>query len=141
MSSENEVQMASKQFYAALNRMANGDPGSLSDIWAHGEQVTAMHPIGGREVGWEAVRASFAGVSEAASNGKIELAEQLIQVVGDVAYELGVERGQFEFGGEDVTFAIRVTNIYRRQNGGWRIIHHHTDPSPEMLAVLERLDK
>jgi hypothetical protein len=33
MSTENEVRQASKQFYAALNRMANGDAASLAEIW------------------------------------------------------------------------------------------------------------
>jgi hypothetical protein len=32
MSTEDGVRMASKQFYAALNRMANGDAGLLADI-------------------------------------------------------------------------------------------------------------
>jgi len=48
---EDEVRKASEDFYAALNRMANGDAGSMADIWSHGADVTAMHPIGGRHVG------------------------------------------------------------------------------------------
>ena len=54
MASEDEVRRASEQFYAALNRMLNGDAGPLAAIWAHGLAVTTMHPIGGREVGWGA---------------------------------------------------------------------------------------
>lgn len=58
MSTEAEVRKASKQFYAGLNRMVNGDADPLADIWSHSAAVTAMHPIGGRQVGWDAVRAS-----------------------------------------------------------------------------------
>jgi len=58
MSTEAEVRKASRQFYAGLNRMVNGDADPLADIWSHGAAVTAMHPIGGRQVGWDAVRAS-----------------------------------------------------------------------------------
>jgi hypothetical protein len=94
MSTEDEVRKASEQFYAALNRMANGDARPLADIWSQGAGVTTMHPIGGREVGWDKVRASFAQVAEIASEGRIRLDDQLIRVVGDVAYELGSERGQ-----------------------------------------------
>lgn len=47
-----EVRKASEQFYAALNRMLNGDAGPMADIWSHSAVVTTMHPIGGREVGW-----------------------------------------------------------------------------------------
>lgn len=49
MSTEGEVRKASKQFYAGLNRMLNGDADPLAEIWSHSAAVTAMHPIGGRQ--------------------------------------------------------------------------------------------
>jgi ketosteroid isomerase-like protein len=139
MSAEDEVRRASEQFYAALNRMLDGDVGSLSDIWSHGTAVTTMHPIGGREVGWSKVRESFEQVSKLASSGQVSLRDQLLQVAGDMAYEVGIEQGQFKLAGEQVSVEHRVTNIYRREAGGWKIVHHHTDLSPAMLAILSRL--
>ena len=139
MSTENEVHKASEQFYAALNRMVKGDAGSLSDIWSHNGDVTAMHPIGGRQVGWDKVRESFQQVAQIASEGKVKLEDQMIQATGDMAYELGVERGQATLAGQQVTLDQRVTNIYRRETGSWKIVHHHTDVSPAMLDVLKRL--
>ena len=139
MSTEDEVRNASKQFYTGLNRMANGDSGPLADIWLHSAAVTAMHPIGGREVGWDAVRASFEKVAELASEGKIELKDQIIRVAGDVACEAGIEHGHLKLAGQLVTIEHRVTNIYQREAGAWKIVHHHTDISPAMLDVLSRL--
>jgi ketosteroid isomerase-like protein len=139
MSTEDEVRKASEQFYTALNRMVNGDALPLADIWSQGAGVTTMHPIGGREVGWDKVRASFAQVAEIASEGRIRLDDQLIRVTGDLAYELGFERGQAKFAGQQVSLDHRVTNIYRREAGSWKMVHHHTDVSPAMLDVLNRL--
>ena len=139
MSTEDEVRNASKQFYTGLNRMANGDSGPLADIWSHSAAVTAMHPIGGREVGWDAVRASFEKVAELASEGKIELKDQIIRVAGDVACEAGIEHGHLKLAGQQVTIEHRVTNIYQREAGAWKIVHHHTDISQAMLDVLSRL--
>jgi ketosteroid isomerase-like protein len=139
MSTEDEVRKASKQFYAALNLMANGNAGTLSDIWSHSASVTAMHPIGGRQVGWNAVRESFEQVADLASDGKLDLKDQLIRVDGDVAYEVGVEYGRFKLAGQQVSIEHRVTNIYQREAGVWKMIHHHTDTSPAMLEVLSRL--
>jgi uncharacterized protein (TIGR02246 family) len=138
MSAEDEVRKASQQFYAALNRMANGDSGAMADIWSHSATVTTMHPIGGREVGWDAVRASFEQVAKVASDGKIELKDQLIRVAGDVAYEMGVEHGGMTLAGHQAAIEHRVTNIYQRQGGAW-MVHHHTDTSPAMLDILKRL--
>lgn len=139
MSAEDEVRKASRQFYAALNQMANGDSGAMADVWSHSATVTTMHPIGGREVGWDAVRASFEQVAKMASDGKIELKDQLIRVAGDVAYEMGVEQGQLTLAGHQAALEHRVTNVYQRQAGAWKMVHHHTDTSPAMLDILSRL--
>lgn len=139
MSTENEIRQASSQFYDGLNRMLNGDSSALADIWSHGAAVTAMHPIGGREVGWDAVRGSFEQVAQMASEGKVGLQDQFVQVAGDMACEVGIEQGQFKLAGQQVSIEHRVTNIYQREAGAWKIVHHHTDISPAMLDALSRL--
>ena len=119
MSSEDDVRAASKQFYDALNKMANGDSSSMADIWSHGASVTAMHPIGGRQVGWDAVAGSFAQVAKLASGGKVALTDQLIQVVGDMAYEMGLEDGEVTMGGHPVV--DRPPRHQRLPAGGRRV--------------------
>ncbi len=140
MSADDEVRKASEQFYAALNRMLKGDVRPLADIWSHSAAVMTMHPVGGREVGWDQVRGSWEKVAQVATDGKVGLKDQLIQVAGDVAYEVGIEHGQFKLAGHQVVIeGQRVTNIYRRETGAWKIVHHHTDVSPAMMDVLSHL--
>lgn len=139
MSSEGEIREASDKFYAALNRMGNGDSTALGEVWAKGPEVSALHPIGGREIGWDAVRESFENVAQVASDGRIRLTDQLIRAAGDLGYEIGTESGEMKLGGHHVRFEHRVTNIYRREDGAWKMVHHHTDTSPAMLEVLKKL--
>lgn len=141
MQAEKEVRAASAKFYAALNRMLNGDAGSLTDIWSHGATVTTMHPIGGREVGWDQVKKSFEQVAQLTSAGQVKLSDQLIQLAGDIAYELAVEHARFTLAGQPVAGDCRVTNIYRRESGNWKVVHHHTDATPALLDVFSRLKK
>ncbi|HXT37649.1 MAG TPA: nuclear transport factor 2 family protein [Chloroflexota bacterium] len=133
------VRQASDRFYAALNAMANGDAGPMSAIWAHSGDVTTMHPIGHREVGWEQVRPTWEQVASIAGGGQIRLRDQLIRVGTDLAYEVAVEEGEITMAREPVAFNQRVTNIYRREGGEWKIIHHHSDPSPAANDLLSRL--
>jgi len=56
-----------------------------------------------------------------------------------MAYELGIEGGPFVFASTPVTIANRVTNIYRRESGAWKIVHHHTDITRAAIDVLHRL--
>lgn len=139
MSAANEVRAASENFYAALNLMANGTSGAMDTVWSQDSTVTALHPIGGRHAGWEQIRGSFEGVAAIASAGEIKLRDQIIQVAGDMAYEVGVENGTLTLGGLKANIDQRVTNIYRRGAGGWKLVHHHTDLSPAMLDVLARM--
>lgn len=119
--------------------MANGNASALSAIWAHGDDVTALHPIGGRQEGWDDTRSSFEQVGSLASGGQVQLRDQMIQVGADLAYEVGIETGEITLAGEQISINQRVTNIYRRENGAWKMVHHHTDLSPEMIDLLRRL--
>ena len=135
-----EVRKASEQLYAALNHMLNGDSCLMADIWSHSDAVTTMHPVGGREVGWDKVRETWNQLARLTSDGEVKLREQLIQMDGDMAYEVGTEYGQVKLGGHEVSLEQRVTNIYRREAGAWKVVHHHTDISRAMLDVLRRLE-
>ena len=59
MAAEDEIRQASEQFYAALNRGINGDPGPMMEVWSHGSDVAIMPPSGGIVVGWEEVRTGW----------------------------------------------------------------------------------
>lgn len=139
MSKEEDIRRVSKQFYNALNDMGNGITGKMGGIWLQDESVTAMHPIDGRDLGWASVNNSFDQVAGIASDGNFELKDQIIRVVGDVAYEIGNETGKFKLAGNEVKVSNRVTNIYQLKKGQWKIIHHHTDTSAAMLDVLSKL--
>lgn len=131
-----EIRKASELLYAALYYMLNGNSCLMDDIWSKSPSVTTMHPIGGRDVGWDEVRETWAQLARQASDGQIKLEDQLIQVEGDMAYEVGTERGQVTLGGEMISILHRVTNIYRREAGKWKVVHHHTDISPKMIEVF-----
>jgi ketosteroid isomerase-like protein len=51
-------------------------------------------------------------------------------VADDLACIAEVERFKAKVGGSDdvATVALRVTSVFRRENGGWRLVHRHADP-------------
>ena len=139
MAAEDDVRGTSERFYRALDAMANGDASGFDDVWSHSDDVTAMHPIGGRDDGWQAVSGSFGGVASLASSGTVKLADRKVVTGEDLAYETGTERGEVTVAGERILIEQRVTNVYRLEDGGWHLVHHHADLSPAMVALLQRL--
>lgn len=135
------LKLASKSFYAALNQMLKGNPGPMMDAWSQTPAATTMHPIGGCERGWSKVKAPWAQVASLSSGGKVTLKSARINATKDMAVESGVEVGTAVMAGTTVTFNDRVTNVYVRTGRVWKIVHHHTDISPEMVAVLQRLQQ
>ena len=116
--------------------MANGDASDMAEVWSHSADVTTMHPVGGRQVGWEEVADSWDGVAGISSNGTVTLKDQHIRVIGDVAYQLGTEHVEMTLAGKQIQGALRVTNVYHREDGTWKLIHHHTDTDPAMQEAL-----
>ena len=70
-----------------------------------------MHPLGGRGLGWDAVRASWEGAAEAFSSGSVNVTDLVVRSVGDVAYTLGVEQLQATVGEKTVKSEFRATNV------------------------------
>jgi ketosteroid isomerase-like protein len=132
MSAEDEVRAAAERFYTALNAVVNGDAGPMVEVWSRPADATTMHPIGGRQVGWEQVWGSWQQVAKIASGGSVRLGDRLLRVVSDAAYELGTEQVDATLAGQPIRRAVRVTNIYRREAGAWRLVHHHADAAPEL---------
>lgn len=54
------------------------------------------------------------------------------EAVGDMAYAIGYERFTGSIAGRTVEpVTVRSTHIYRREEGEWKIVHHHGDnPRP-----------
>ena len=140
MSEEDDVRKASERFYAALNSMAKGDPAPMTAAWTNSPRASAQHPIGGRDLGSETVLATFATVAAICEAGHIAIADHRIDVAEDMAVETGRETGSLTLAGHSAVIDHRVTNVYPRQDGVWKIHHHHTDVSPAMLDILARLE-
>jgi ketosteroid isomerase-like protein len=56
-----------------------------------------------------------------------------------LAYEIGIESGEGILMGKPTTISQRVTNIYRREADGWKMVHRHTDLNPAEQDVSSQL--
>lgn len=127
------LEAANNQFYEALNIMFTGDVGPVNAIWSHGEDITYMGPFGGMHSGWDQVGAEFANVAALKIGGKIACENLEVRVLGDVGYTLCVEAGEnLDSEGNPVPVSHRATNVFRKENDTWKLVHHHTDISGQL---------
>lgn len=125
------VEQAAAQFYTSLNALFTGDATPMQEIWSHADDVTYMGPAGGFQIGWEEVRVKWESQAALKLGGKVEPYESRVIVGDDLAFVQCYERGEnVDAEGSPVQVSIRATNIFRKENGAWKMIGHHTDLLP-----------
>jgi ketosteroid isomerase-like protein len=132
---EKAVRNAVAQFYAALNEMFTGELGQMKKVWSHADDVTYMGPGGGFQIGWNDVLKNWEVQAAMKLGGKVEPADMRITVGTDLAVVSNYEKGEnINAKGEPQKVSIRATNIFRKEDGAWKMIGHHTD----LLPYLEQ---
>jgi len=127
------VMAASKRFYAALNAMFTGNIKPMKEVWSHADDVTYMGPGGGLQVGWDDVLATWETQAAMKLGGEVKPSDMQIVVGRDIAVTSNYEKGNnTNIHGKVEEVFIRVTNTYRKENGQWKMIAHHTDLLPHL---------
>lgn len=113
----------------AETAFVHGDPRPRMKLWSRRDPVTLFGAIGMNESGWEELSQTFAWVASRFSNvSNYRFDLELVEVSGDMAYTLGFERFAGSIAGRPVEpITVRVTHIYRREEGEWKIVHRHAD--------------
>lgn len=128
---EKAVREAAAQFYAALNVMFTGDVGPMKAVWSHADDVTYMGPGGGFQVGWDQVLANWEQQAAMKLGGEVQPEEMHVTVGKDLAITQNYEKGEnTNVAGEPQEVSIRATNVFRKEDGKWKMIGHHTDVLP-----------
>jgi ketosteroid isomerase-like protein len=108
-----------------------GDPGPAMLLFPRRDDVTLANPWGPAVTGWPDVRTTLEAAAARFRHGHLTAVDTLTTFVSDdLACHHEVERGEAMLGGrpEPEPFALRVTTIYRREDGQWRIVLRHADP-------------
>jgi len=130
---EKEVLAANDQFYTALNTLFTGELAPMNAIWSHANDVTYMSPVGGVQVGWDAVRKDWETQAALKLGGKLVASEMQVTAGRDIAAVSDIEKGEnLNVKGEIQKVSILATNIFRKEDGQWKMIGHHVDRLPQM---------
>ena len=115
----------------AETALHNGDPAPRLAIWSTREPVSVLGAARSA-VGQEAVRDLFRGLGDTFSDcTSYEYEIVAADVVGDMAFTAGYERTQASINGEPRRYVLRATQIYRREDGEWKVAHRHADTASD----------
>ena len=131
MAAVDDVDELIEQFHLALGEFMKGNPEPAQKLFSHREDVTLANPLGPAARGWEQVAATMERAASNFRDGEITGFENLAKyVTPELAYIVWIERAKAKVGGREdiVPFALRVTMIFRPEDGSWKVVHRHADP-------------
>ena len=107
----------------------NGDPTLRLNMWSTRDPVTLLGAFGVARSGWEEVSETFHWVASRFSNCTAYSFDLIAAgVSGDLAYTVGYEHSEVSLDGGPVEpNTLRVTHVYRREDGEWKVVHRHGD--------------
>ena len=115
---------------AAQLELQNGKAEAYKAVWSNTDDVTLSGGFGGTvEKGWDAVGKRLDWVGKSFSKGTNTI-ERIVTVQnGSLGYVVQIEHLKFVVPetGKPASRDYRVTMIFRRENGGWRIVHRQAD--------------
>ena len=109
----------------------NGDAGPRRAIWSRNDPVTVLGAWK-NAIGQQELDELFTHLAESFSDCtsyEFELLEA--EVHGDTAYTVGFEHTSASVSGVPRTYTLRATQIYRREDGEWKVAHRHGSAPPE----------
>ncbi len=105
----------------------NGDAGPRDDTWSKQEPVTLFGAWMNATNADEA-RAVFRRLEQSFSDaveGHVSLVAH--GVSGDLAYTVHREHTTTTVNGEQREYVLRTTQVYRREDETWKVVHRHAD--------------
>jgi ketosteroid isomerase-like protein len=119
--------------HAAITLQSQGHPESFLALWSHAQDVSIMAAIGGYQLGFEAVSDLLTAASKTQSFDGWSSDNLATIVNGDLAMTVELEHYDRTTTGEP-PMTLRATQVYRREDGQWRVIHRHGDVLEEIAA-------
>jgi ketosteroid isomerase-like protein len=131
MAAVDDLDEVIEQFDLAQGEVVKGNPEPAMKLWSHQEYVTLNNPLAPPAHGWDEVAEVTQRAVSQFRDGEMvgfEIIEK--HVTPELAYVVRVERARAKVGGrEDIApITLRVTMIFRPEEGTWKIVHRHADP-------------
>jgi len=129
-------------FTEAETALHNGDAGPRIAMWSRNDPVT-LFGSAGTKTGQSGVRATFEWLGSSFSERTAYQNEVVAAgASGDLAYTVAFERITCSVNGAPPQpYMLRVTTVFRREDGEWKVVHRHGDPLASQAAaqMVERL--
>ena len=121
----------------ANQALVRGDIDTYVKLTRHSKDYTLMNPFGGAPtIGFDDTPDRRAGMAKFFRSGTLKQEVVATFASDDQVVLVTIERVHGEFGGQpEQDWTLRVTQVFRRESGEWRLVHRHADPLGHRITV------
>jgi len=126
-----DLERVVEQCHQALDEIMKGSADGYRRAYSRRDDVTLANPFGPPARGWEQVEQTLERAAATFRDGAAMGFERIVTgVTAELAYIVEIEHMQTKLGGrDDITpYSLRVTTIFRPEEGTWKVVHRHADP-------------
>ena len=118
----------------------NGDAGPRTAMWSHNDPVTLFGAAALNGNGWGEIGPIFEQLGALLSNCTAYQNEVVAAgASGDLAYLVALEHTSASVkGAPPQPYVLRVTSVFRREGGEWKVVHRHGDPASDSAVALAK---
>jgi ketosteroid isomerase-like protein len=131
MATVDDIDQVIEQCQHALREFVKGNPEPNKEMFSHRDDVTLLNPIGSLAHRWDEVAETMERAASQVSGGEVTSLDVVEKyVTPELAYVVWIERNRAKLGGKEniSPFDLRVTMIFRPEEGTWKVVHRHADP-------------
>ena len=121
----------------ANQALVRGDIDTYVKLTRHAKDYSLMNPFGGTPtMGFDDTPERRAGMKKFFQSGTLKQEVVATYASGDLVVLVTIERVHGKVGGvPEQDWALRVTQVFRRDGKGWQIVHRHADPLGPKITV------
>ena len=119
-----------------------GDTTAIKALYSHTGEATSFYGWGGYEKGWQGVSARWDWAGSQFKGGSVSYENISTVVTPDMFFVTDIETysGQRMASVDGATgWSNRVTHIFRREDGEWRLVHRHANRFEPQFEPSTRL--
>lgn len=121
------VREANAGFYKAFESL---DVSQMAEVWLRADHVRCVHPGGELLLGYDAVVRSWEEIFSNTLHIRFDLTNISVHRLGEAAWVTLLETVQVSAHTGSSRGVMITTNIFERDGGLWRLVHHHAAPAP-----------
>ncbi|MGH9196688.1 MAG: YybH family protein [Acidimicrobiia bacterium] len=128
-----------EQYHVALHEFVKGSHEPLWAMYSRREDAFLCNPFVAFARSPQEIEEAMKTAASHWGGGEVDFENKVKYETAELAYMIEREQFKATLDGAERSGVLRVTSIFRPEEGVWKVVHRHADPAPSgQPAILQK---